>query len=161
MENEEITTNVAETETVYEETPAENTNTSLSGEVSGDINLGDVPSDPVSEQSEETGSDGTSDSNETDTTSDTPATDEEEETERTFTQEELEQIMTAVLMSEEEGVTEIEVQTEETTEVPRTLFNTRLDEYTVSEGLLVCIFLLILANFIHSIFKGSHWLGRM
>ena len=161
MENEEITTNVTETETVYEETPAENTDTSLSGEVSGDTNLGDVPSVPVTEQSEETGSDVMSDSNETGTTSDAPATDEEEETERTFTEEEFEQIMTAVLMSEEETVTEIEAQTEETTEIPRTLFNTHLDEYTVSEGLLVCIFLLMLANFIHSIFKGSHWFGRM
>lgn len=160
MENEKITPNVSETETLYEETSAENTNTSLSGETSGDANIEGVPSDPVTEQSEGTGSDGMTDNNETDTTSDTSATEEEEEeTEHTFTQEELEQIMFSVLMSEDE--TEIETQTEETTEIPRTLFNTHLDEYTVSEGLLVCIFLLMLANFIHSIFKGSHWFGKM
>ena len=151
MENENITQDVLENEEVLEETPTEGADTSVSDTNSdGSANVEDVSSDPVPEQSEETGSD-------------VPSDTVEEETERTFTQEELEQIVTAVLTNEPQAE-ELEQQAEETeevAEVPRTLFSTSFEEYTVSEGLLLCIFLLLFAKFIHSIFKGSHWFGKL
>lgn len=144
---EETTADVTETETVVKETSAESTestDTSVSdANDDGSADVEDVSFDPVTEQSEETGSNVPSD-----TTGE----------EISYTQEEIEQIVSAVLANEE--VEEIEV-TEEVEEVPRTLFNTPLDEYTVSEGLLVCIFLLLLANLINSIFKGSHWFSKL
>lgn len=76
------------------------------------------------------------------------------ENETAYLQEELEQIISAVLMVKEK-------ETSETIEETRTLFDTPLEEYTVSEGLLLCIFLLLLTNFIGSIFKRSHWLGKL
>lgn len=42
-----------------------------------------------------------------------------------------------------------------------TLFDTPLVNYSVSEGLLLCILFVLLAQFIHSIFKGSHWFGKL
>lgn len=142
---EETTTDVTETEAVVEETSAENTDNSASDtSIDGSANVEGIASDPVTEQSEETGSEATPDTVGGETT---------------YTQEELEQVVSAVLANEEETA-ELEVM-EETEEVPRTLFNTPLEEYSVSEGLLVCIFLLLLANFINSIFKGSHWFGKL
>ena len=134
MENENITQDVLENEEILEETPTEGADTSVS----------------------DTNFDGSAN---VDDTSDTV----EEETGRTFTEEELEQIVTAVLTNEPQAE-ELEQQAEETeeiAEVPRTLFSTSFEEYTVSEGLLLCIFLLLFAKFIHSIFKGSHWFGKL
>lgn len=91
--------------------------------------------------------------------SDSDSSAETSENERTFTQSELEEIVTAVLSNDNETYS-VETQSE-TVEVPRTLFNTPLDEFTVSEGLLTCIFLILLAFFINSIFKGSHWFGKL
>ena len=62
MENENIAQDVLENEEVLEETPAEGTDTSVSdADSNGSTNVEDVSSDPVPEQSEETGSDVPSD----------------------------------------------------------------------------------------------------
>lgn len=50
---------------------------------------------------------------------------------------------------------------EEPEVVVGTLFDTPLVNYSVSEGLLLCILFVLLAQFIHSIFKGSHWFGKL
>ena len=83
----------------------------------------------------------------------------DDDPQRTFTEEELEQIVNALLEDDESQ--DAVMETEESIEAPRTIFNTPLEEYSVSEGLLVCIFLLMLAQLIHALFKGSHWFGRM
>ena len=147
MENE----NIKENEAIFEETTTEDADSVVSDtDTGGDSNVEDVLSDPVTEQSEETGSENPSDSEET-------GAENEESSENTYTEEELEQILTALLEDEEAE----EIETETVEEVPGTLFNTSLDEYTVSEGLLLCIFLLLFAKFINSIFKGSHWFGKL
>ena len=85
--------------------------------------------------------------------------------EKTLTKEELEEVLVSVLTNEREAAFQ-ELQLYEETQVSaeapaRTLFNAKLEEYTVSEGLLLCIFFLLLANFINSIFRGSHWFGKL
>ena len=148
MENEKY---IEETIQDVQKTTSEDTDSVVSDtDTGGDSNVEDVLSDPVTEQSEETGSENPSDSEET-------GAENEESSENTYTEEELEQILTALLEDEEAE----EIETETVEEVPRTLFNTSLDEYTVSEGLLLCIFLLLFAKFINSIFKGSHWFGNL
>lgn len=136
MEDKEIETIIQETETEIENSNLPDT------DYDGESVVEDGATDPVPEQSEETGST-------------TPSATEEQE-ERTFTEEELEQILTSVFESEREAEA-VEV----VEEVPATLFNTPLEEFSVSEGLLLCILLVLVANFINSIFKGSHWFGKL
>lgn len=88
------------------------------------------------------------------------------ETDKVFTQEEMEQIITSVLASQKEfdtQQTEESVESVETVveEIPRTLFNTQLEDYSVSESLLVCILLVLVVGLIDRIFKGSHWFGKL
>ena len=158
MESEEITTNISETETTNEETPTESTDNSLSDENNGTSDVEGSRSDLSTEQSEGESSDAETDIIGTESNDD--ISNDNETSGRTFTQEEMEQIISSVLANEREAE-ETELQTEEVEELPRTLFNTPLEEYSVSESLLVCIFLLMLTNFIHSIFKGSHWFGKL
>lgn len=136
MENKEIETIIQETETEIENGNLPDT------DYDGESVVEDGAADPVPEQGEETGST-------------TPSATEEQE-ERTFTEEELEQILTSVFEGEREAEA-VEV----VEEAPATLFNTPLEEFSVSEGLLLCILLVLIANFINSIFKGSHWFGKL
>ena len=71
-----------------------------------------------------------------------------------YTQEEMEQIVAALLSGQNETVEEAE-------EEIRTVFNTPLEEYSVSEGLLLIILLLILSAFVNSIFKGSRFMSKL
>ena len=156
MENEnisEIEENIVETETGGEEGVSSSPDIVLPSGSSGVI---DEPLDPAPDQAEtllpeeNIGDEGSA-------AADPVAPGEDPQ--HTFTEEELEQIVNA-LFEEEESQNAV-METEESTEAPRTIFNTPLEEYSVSEGLLVCIFLLMLAQLIHALFKGSHWFGRM
>lgn len=84
---------------------------------------------------------------------------------KSFTKEELEEVLTSVLASEREATFQEFQAMEElqaAAEVPvRTLFNAKLNDYSVSEGLLLCIFLLLFVEFLHSVFKGSHWFYKL
>ena len=71
-----------------------------------------------------------------------------------YTQEEMEQIVAALLSGQNETVEEAE-------EEVRTLFNTPLQEYSVSEGLLLIVLLLILSAFVNSVFKGSRFMSKL
>lgn len=156
MENEiisEIEENIVETETGNEEDLSSSPDIVLP---SGSSDITGVPLDPAPDQTEIVlpeeiiGDEGAA-------AADPVAPDDDPQ--RTFTEEELEQIVNALL--EEEESPDAVMETEESIEAPRTIFNTPLEEYSVSEGLLVCIFLLMLAQLIHALFKGSHWFGRM
>lgn len=156
MENEiisEIEENIVETETGNEEDLSSSPDIVLP---SGSSDVTGVPLDPALDQTEIdlpeeiTGDEG-------EASSDPVVPDDAPQ--RTFTEEELEQIVNTLL--EEEKSQDAVMETDESIEAPRTIFNTPLEEYSVSEGLLVCIFLLMLAQLIHALFKGSHWFGRM
>ena len=133
LENQEILTeNVSDTE-----------HTDLSVESDLSLNENDVTADLNEEQS----------------SSDSSAVTDENGESRTFTQDEVEQIISALFVEEQAVELSVEQQTEQA--VIRSLFNTPLVEYSVSDGLLVCILFVLLAQFIHSIFKGSHWFGKL
>lgn len=78
------------------------------------------------------------------------------ESKNSISMEDLELILSSIA----ENASETET-LEAVEEVPKTLFNTPLEEYSVSDGLLLCILFILLANLINSIFKGSHWFGKL
>lgn len=144
MENEnmqETSTDVLETEEVQQTDVSVDANSAVSdGNISETSNVEDVTLVDPEETTTET------------KTEETPV----EESGTTYTQEEMEQIVATVLASQNEVTTA----SEEITEV-RTIFNTPLEEYEIGEGLLLLILLVLLAGFINSIFKGSHFMSKL